>query len=166
MPGATTKSELLTITHKEFARLDQLIGDLSEETALAGADDETSIKDTIGHRAHWITLFLGWYADGQAGRTVHIPAEGYKWSELKAYNAAVREMQADLPWASVVTLLRRNHAKLIDFITGLSQMELYGAVMVGNDKWTTGRYAEAAGASHYRSARKYITSCLKELQRG
>jgi hypothetical protein len=31
----------------------------------------------------------------------------------------------------------------------------------GGNKWTTGRWAEASGASHYRSAAKYVRACLK-----
>ena len=71
--------------------------------------DATSIKHVVGHRAHWIELFLGWYADGLAGGTVEIPAPGYKWNQLKAYNAMVRKQQADLNWRDVAALLRANH---------------------------------------------------------
>ena len=164
MPAAASKTDLLTVTRKEFARLENIVEGIPEALALARCSDETSIKDVIGHRAHWITLFLGWYADGQAGRPVHIPAKGYKWNELNAYNAKLRDDQRGLTWDQVKRLLAQNHGQLLTLIEGLSNEQLYGGVMVGSDKWTTGRFAEAAGASHYRSAAKYVRKCLKQLQ--
>lgn len=162
--AATSKDELIAVTAKEQARLAALIDGIGEKEALAKDDDDTSIKDVIGHRAHWIELFLGWYRDGQAGKTVQFPAEGYKWNQLKAYNAMVRETQSGLGWAEAKALLRERHAQLSAFMASKSDAELYGGPMKGgNNNWTTGRWAEAAGPSHYRSAGKYIRARLKAM---
>lgn len=162
---ATTKAELLTATDREYAKLARLIADLSETNALIPDDDDTSIKDVIGHRAHWIDLFLGWYADGQAGKQVAFPAPGYKWNQLKTYNANLREAQKDLGWDAVRQMLHENHHRLTKFLSELSDAELYGAPMKGGENhWTTGRWAEAAGSSHYRSAGKYIRKTLKSRE--
>ena len=159
---ATTKSDLLAVTEKEFGKLQKLIAAITPADAMRQREDDTSIKDVIAHRAHWITLFLGWYADGQAGKTVHFPAEGYKWNDLKRYNADLRARQGDLDWHGAVALLSANHAKPIDFITTRSEKDLYGGPMQGaNNAWTPGRWAEAAGPSQYRSAAKFIHACLK-----
>ncbi len=121
-----------------------------------------TIKDIIGHRAHWITLFFGWYADGQAGKDVQFPAPGHKWSDLPAYNAALRKSQTDLGWQDVTEMLKDAHAQLVSFLTNLDEDSLYGAPMKGaKNAWTTGRWAEAAGPSHYRSAAKYIRARLR-----
>lgn len=160
-----TRDELLTVTLKEFGKLEALIAGLSDGQALVTDDDGISIKDTIGHRAHWIELFFGWYQDGQAGKQVAFPATGYKWSQLKAYNAVLRQSQAGLSWDAVMRYLADNHARLIAFITGRSDAELYGGPMQGaNNDWPPGRWAEAAGPSHYRSAAKYIRQILKQRQ--
>jgi hypothetical protein len=164
MPAAVTKEELLEVAGKEYDKLDRLLARVDEDVALAKDDDDTSIKDTVGHRAHWIGLYLGWYHDGLAGRKVFFPAEGYKWSDLKRYNADLRSEQADLGWSDACGRLRHAHAELIEFIEGHSNDDLYAAPMVGaNNNWTPGRWAEAAGPSHYRSASKYIRSRLKAL---
>lgn len=160
--AATNKSDLIAITEKEFATLGTLIAPIPAAVALAKNADDTSIKDIIAHRAHWITLFLGWYADGLAGRTVHFPAEGYKWNDLKRYNADLRARQADLGWDEAKSLLADNHAMLMTFLSERSDKALYGAPMQGaKNAWTPGRWAEAAGASHYRSAAKYIRTLTK-----
>ncbi|MGJ8529126.1 ClbS/DfsB family four-helix bundle protein [Maritalea sp.] len=161
MPAATNKTDLLAVTRNEYTKLIKLIDQIDEPTALTKTDD-ASIKDTIGHRAHWIELFLGWYADGHAEKEVSFPAKGYKWNDLKRYNADLRESQETLSWADAKQLLETNKTKLEKFIQSHSDEELYGGPMKGaNNNWTTGRWAEAAGPSHFRSAAKYLRSVLK-----
>ncbi len=161
--AATQKSELLAITEKEFGKLMKLVGTIDAEFATQKSDDDTSIKDVIAHRAHWMALFLGWYGDGMAGKQVFFPAKGYKWNDLKRYNADLRAKQSDLDWPGAVELLRQNHAKLVDFIQAHSDDDLYAGPMKGaNNKWTPGRWAEAAGPSHFRSAAKFLRAELRD----
>lgn len=156
-----TKSELLGATVGENAKLSKLIDPL-DATQTGLSVDGASIKDVIGHRAHWIDLFLGWYRDGLAGKQVHFPAEGYKWNDLKRYSGDLRHHQADLDWVAVCALLRDRHDALVRFLENKSQAQLYGGPMQGaNNKWTPGRWAEAAGPSHYRSASKFIRKVLR-----
>jgi hypothetical protein len=160
--AARSKSELLDITQKEFEKLAKLIDSIDANAAMEKREEDTSIKDVIAHRAHWIELFLEWYADGLAGKTVYFPAEGYKWNDLKRYNSDLRNHQSDLDWPKAVAMLRANYAKLTDFIQGCSEAELYGGPMKGaNNAWTPGRWAEAAGPSHFRSASKFLRSSIK-----
>jgi hypothetical protein len=160
--AATTKYKLLAVAKKEYDKLDKLLAQVHEQMALVKDEDDTSIKDVVGHRAHWISLFFGWYHDGLDGKEVFFPAEGYKWNDLKRYNAALRAEQADLDWETACCDLRDAHNELIEFIERRSDGDLYGGPMTGaNNKWTPGRWAEAAGPSHYRSAAKYIRGRLK-----
>ncbi|MEM6559231.1 MAG: ClbS/DfsB family four-helix bundle protein [Myxococcota bacterium] len=162
MPAATSKKELIAACEKEYDLLQACLEPVDDKLAMKTYEDETSIRDVIVHRAHWIDLFLKWYADGEAGRTVHIPAKGYKWSELKAYNAKVREDTASVSWRAAKNRLKRGHAKLMAFLESHSDAELYGKPMTGHDKWTTGRFAEASGSSHYRSATKFVRSVQRK----
>lgn len=160
--AATTRQTLLAITQSEYAKLNALIGSIDERTATEKREDDTSIKDITGHRAHWIYLFLGWYHDGLAGKAVAFPAPGYKWNELKRYNADLRLRQADLSWADAKAQLDAASRKLIAFIEERTDADLYGGAMKGGkNAWTPGRWAEAAGASHFRSATKAIRAMLK-----
>lgn len=121
-----------------------------------------SIKDVIGHRAHWIDLFLGWYHAGMNGDEVFFPAERYKWNDLKRYNVDLRQKQAHLDWAAARALLQSSYDTIIQFLSGQSDTDLYGGPMRGaNNNWTPGRWAEAAGPSHYRSAAKFIRGVLR-----
>ena len=163
MPAATCRADLRAVTIKEYDKLAQLIAPLSKTQATA-THDESTIKDVIGHRAHWITLFLGWYADGQAGKPVFFPAEGYKWNDLKRYNADLRHQQADLDWEGAKALLEDQTKLLMEFIDSKTNADLYAAPMRGGrNTWTPGRWAEAAGASHFRSAAKFIRSVMRAV---
>lgn len=160
--AATNKAELLAVTQKEFRKLCTLLDEIDEKTALAKDAAETSIKDVIGHRAHWIDLYLGWYADGQAGKEVFFPAKGYKWNELVRYNAMLRDAQSGMNWAQARAMLDSRYLKLVALIEELPEKALYGGPMKGaKNDWTTGRWAEAAGPSHFRSAAKYIRARLR-----
>lgn len=162
MPAATNTADLLAVTTGDFIKLDKLLDIVDPAFALEKDEDDTSIKDVVAHRAHWIELFFGWYQDGLAGKEVFFPAEGYNWGELKAYNAALRERQTGMDWEEAVAALRGAHARLVLFLTAHDDAALYSGPMKGaNNKWTPGRWAEAAGPSHYRSAAKYIRARLK-----
>jgi hypothetical protein len=159
---AQSKHELLEVTHKEWAKLTDVLDAFPAMLRLEKDADGISPKDIVGHRAHWIELFLRWSRDGQAGRPVHIPAEGYKWSETARYNADLRTRQAGFSWSSVCSMLETNHMELLALMEKLTDKELYGGPMKGShSKWATGRFAEAAGPSHYRSAAKYLRKRMR-----
>lgn len=166
MPAATCKIELRAKTVQDFAKLETLLDRVSAKAQVApdANADGTTLKDIVGHRAYWITLFLGWYDDGQHGKDVSLPAAGYKWNDLKRFNADLRATQSDLSWDAARQMLRENHALLLDFIDTHNDADLYsGQMKGGNNHWPAGRWAEAAGPSHYRSAAKYIRARTKAL---
>lgn len=164
MPAATNKTDLLAVTEKEFGKLLSLLDSVPANAAMIKVD-ETSIKDVIAHRAHWIDLFLGWYRDGRDGKDVSFPAKGYKWNELARYNSALRISQTDVSWQQAGLALQEAHKRLTEFLEFTSNDALYGGPMKGaHNNWTAGRWAEAAGPSHYRSAAKYIRSRLRQMK--
>ncbi|MEM8695580.1 MAG: ClbS/DfsB family four-helix bundle protein [Pseudomonadota bacterium] len=164
MPAATDRETLLAVHEKEYAKLFKTLDGIDAGTALLSApDDDARIKDIVAHRAHWIGLFFTWYEGGKAGETVETPAPGYKWNQLKPYNAMVRDMYRDLDWAEARAKLDEQEQKLRDFIAAQDNAELYTQHLYPwlND-WTLGRWAEASGASAFRSATKYIRAVLRK----
>jgi hypothetical protein len=162
--AATSREALLAVTEMEFEKLQKVIAKVPDTLALEKDGEDTCLRDILCHRAHWIDLFLGWYRDGLAGKEVHFPAKGYKWNELKTYNAMLREKHANVSWKQAQQGLLEGHEKLTGFIESKADIELYGSPMKGaRNNWTPGRWAEAAGPSHYRSAAKYLRQRLKEV---
>lgn len=160
MPAATTKADLIAVTEKDWAKLEKLLADVPPDLAGVKDADGTSIKDILTHRAHWIGLFFQWLEEGEAAQ---MPDHGVKWNELKPYNAGLREKYAEMPWEEALEWLTNQHAKLLTYMQNTPETDLYGAPMPGGTGWTTGRYAEASGPSHYRSAAKYIRGRLRDL---
>ncbi|WP_343081875.1 ClbS/DfsB family four-helix bundle protein [Ostreiculturibacter nitratireducens] len=161
--AAQTKQELLALTKSEYRKLRDLIAGIPETVAAETGDDGISIKDTIAQRAHWVELLLKWYEDGKAGRVVHKPAAGHKWTDLKTYNAKVRKDSRARGWDEVKAELEAAHERLVTLVTESEESALYGKRLYDwMEDWTLGRWAEATGASHYRSARKAIRQILKE----
>lgn len=162
--AAINRDELRAVTEKEFAKLTKLLDSLDEAVANAPSKDgDVSIKQVIGHRVHWMGLFFGWYEDGKAGKEVHIPAPGYKWNQLKPYNATVYEQATKQSWSDVRLELDERYRAFIAFLDSHNDDELYAArphAWTGN--WTLGRWAESSGPSHYRSAAKYVRQILRE----
>ncbi|MEM0948969.1 MAG: ClbS/DfsB family four-helix bundle protein [Pseudomonadota bacterium] len=167
MPAAQTKDELVSACADAFARLQTDLAKVPEPLANAPDAEGWSVCAVIAHRAYWIDLFLGWWSDGKAGRPVRMPAPGYSWQDVKALNTRLRSDQAVLTWGDARKLLDDRHKRLMTLLNELDDARLYGGPMTGgNGKWTTGRYAEAAGASHYRSAQRFVRRRMKEARVG
>jgi hypothetical protein len=163
MPAATNKSDLLAVFDKNLAKLRKTLDDIDEEkSSLSAPDDTTTIKGIIAHRTHWMGMFHGWYEDGVAGREVCVPAKGFKWNQLKAYNAPLYAKGNETPWADLLSEFEVACDKLRTFIETHDNAELYtSGVHNWTGKWTLGRYAEASGPSHFRSANTYIRRALR-----
>ncbi|WP_425037668.1 ClbS/DfsB family four-helix bundle protein [Primorskyibacter sp. S187A] len=163
MPAPATKPDLITVCDKDFAKLMSLLHTVDASRATERDAEGWSIRDVVIHRSHWIHLTMGWDRTGRSGAIPEIPAPGYKWNDLKAYNANVIAEAPDVPWREALQRLQAAHDALMSAIAHLSDAELFGAPMPGgNGKWTTGRYFAACGASHYRSAAKFIRKRLRE----
>ncbi|WP_421726567.1 ClbS/DfsB family four-helix bundle protein [Bauldia sp.] len=162
--AATSKADLLALSEKEFAKLQAALDGIDADLAATPhPDDDITIKDTVLHRVHWIGLFLGWYRDGVAGKTVETPAPGIKWNQLKAYNAKVREETRDVAWPEARKCLEKAHRDLMACLKDIDEKTLYGTgIYDWTNKWTVGRWAESSGPSHYRSATKYIREIVRK----
>ncbi|MBY4894826.1 ClbS/DfsB family four-helix bundle protein [Rhodobacteraceae bacterium N5(2021)] len=158
MPAATTHKDLLAVTDREWAKLSALLDKVPEDIACAPQGEDPSVRDILCHRAHWVGLFFQWLDEGEAAQ---MPDHGVKWNQLKPYNAGLRARYADLSWTEARDWLAREQARLRAWIAAADDATLYGGAMPGGTGWTRGRYAEAAGPSHCRSAAKYIRAVLK-----
>jgi hypothetical protein len=161
--AATNRTDLIAVIEKEYAKLRALIDPISEETALVTDVEGWSIRDVIAHRTHWSGLFLAWKEGGKAGHDVQTPAPGYKWNQLKAYNATVIAAAVDRGWDVVRADLHTAHARMMAYLQEADDAELYTpGLYPWMNTWTLGRWAEAAGSSHYRSAAKAIRKMLRD----
>ena len=161
MPAATSKTELLKVFDTEWAKLDNLLTTITDEQS-RWSEDGVSIKAVIGHRIHWLGLFWSWYDAGAAGERVETPAPGYKWNQLKAYNAPIYAAADKQDWAGLVAQFRAEAADFRARLDRLENTELYTAKRYDwTNDWTLGRWAESAAPSHFRSAAKLIRKIVR-----
>lgn len=160
MPAATTRAALLAATVDEWSKLQALLACFDEASAHDADAEDTSAIRIVGHRAAWINLYFAWCKAAAAGDPLDMPAPGFKWSQLEALNAQIHRAQKNWTWDKAVATLEAAHVRLMDDINGATENELYGKPLAPGLKWTRGRYAEAAGSSHYRSARKVLRKIL------
>lgn len=92
-----------------------------------------------------------------------MPAPGFKWNRLEDLNAQIFEEQQGWTWAQARQALQDAHKRLMDDIRAAKESDLYAGSLAPGLKWTRGRYAEAAGASHYQSAAKALRKLKHEL---
>lgn len=164
--AAASKRDLLRMTETEFENLRQAVDGLPAILRLEKDADGITPKDIIGNRAHWIDLYLGWIRNSQAGKVLVLPIAGHEWNGRKRYDADLRQRQSGLSWRSACSLLETNHAELLALIERLPNGQLYGGPMKGaKTRWSAGRWAEAAGASHYRSAAEYLRRRTSDFTR-
>ncbi|WP_298937259.1 ClbS/DfsB family four-helix bundle protein [uncultured Ruegeria sp.] len=168
MPAATNKTDLLAAFDKDLAKLRKTLDGVDEaRSCLSTPEDQTTIKGVIAHRTHWMGMFHVWYEDGVAGREVHVPAKGYKWNQLKEYNASLYARGNETPWAGLLSEFESACDKLRRFIEAQDDVTLYSSgVHPWTGKWSLGRFAEASGPSHFRSANSYIRKVLRTASRG
>jgi hypothetical protein len=163
MSAATNRADLIVVTEKEYAKLRRLIDPIPEARALVPDADGWSIRDIIVHRTHWSGLFFVWKTGGEAGEAVQTPAPGYKWNQLRAYNATIRAAASETGWSAACADLATAHGRMMAYLRGADEAELYTpGLYPWMNRWTLGRWAEAAGASHYRSAAKAIRKMLRD----
>ncbi|MTI02970.1 ClbS/DfsB family four-helix bundle protein [Roseibium sp. RKSG952] len=168
MPAATNKTDLLAAFDKELAKLRKTLDGVDEaHSCLSTPEDETTIKGVIAHRTHWMGMFHGWYEDSVAGREVHVPARGYKWNQLKEYNASLYARGNEATWVGLLSEFESACDKLHRFIEAQDDVTLYSSgVHAWTGKWSLGRFAEASGPSHFRSANSYIRRALRSASTG
>ena len=161
MPAATSKAELLDIFDKELTKLTRLLAGVSDAHADL-RDEGVSIKAVIGHRIHWMDLFWSWYDKGAAGKAVETPAPGYKWNQLKTYNAPIYAAADARRWSELVTEFAETASRFRARLDALTDAALYAkGVYAWTNDWTLGRWAESAAPSHFRSAAKAIRKIMR-----
>jgi hypothetical protein len=155
----SSKEQLLDDVRKEYrtlcATLEAIPRSRYREAGVWG--DAWTLHDLVAHLAAWHRLFLGWYAEGLRGGTPHLPAEGFKWSELARLNRAIQAEHRDRPIDVVWAELETSHAEIVTILERASEAEL---LEPGAFAWTRDHglvtYLAGNTSSHYRFASKVL----------
>jgi hypothetical protein len=100
---------------------------------------------------------------GYEGKTIPVPAEGFKWSELPALNDKIYREHKGETVEEVMAKFHQSYKQIIDLLNSISDQDLFTP---GLHKWQNknmlAAYFKSSTSSHYLWARKEITKGLKE----
>lgn len=164
-----SKKALLDDIRSEHDTLIELIGSIPQKRyAEPGVwGDGWTIKDLLAHLDEWHRMFLRWHRDGVAGRSPAMPAEGYKWNELRELNRVIREKRKIASWKRVLTAFEGSYAEVLSLAEGLSERQLLSpGHFAWTKKYTVTTYLGANTASHYRFAIKTLKKWQSRADRG
>lgn len=155
MPKPVTKQDLLDAAQKEYVALETYLATYTpEEMTVPGALGTWSVKDVLAHLFEWQNMLFGWYETGLRGETPAVPADGYKWSDMPLLNQHIQQKYSDASLDDVIQTFRTSHARVMSFIGGLSEADLFTP---GKYPWmnqnTLAAYCNSCAGAHYRWAR-------------
>ncbi|MDY0909956.1 ClbS/DfsB family four-helix bundle protein [Microbacterium sp. CFBP9034] len=155
-----TRTDLTDRNDAEFAELLRLIDALPAErldAEFAGGARDRTVRDVVAHLHAWHILLEKWYADGTAGGSPAIPADGYTWSRLAELNEALRQQWQATNLAELMTLLRASHESLQAVVALHTDEELADpTAFVWTQGSPLGEFVWECGGNHYVWARGVI----------
>ena len=167
MPRPQTKKELIDASQKEHDALDQYLQTLTPEQFLeADIVGVWTAKDVIAHLYEWEQMVLSWWAAAQAGETPHLPADGFKWSEIPALNEKIRQKHANKSLDEVFQLYGDSYQETMHTIESIPEETLFTkALYPWMNKNSMASYFTSCTSSHYRWARKEIRKGFRAKQK-
>ncbi len=163
MARARTKQELLDFGEKEYKKLMELVGSFTpDQQEKLEVFENRTIKDVLAHLHDWHELVFAWEDEGMSGGKPAMPAEGYTWKDLPAFNEMLYKKSKDKSLAEVVGAFEKSHAKAMKRIEAYESDDLEAK---GKFAWTAttniASYYASCTSSHY----VWAGDLLKKLQK-
>jgi hypothetical protein len=129
-----TKSGLLESTYAERGKLEAKIAGLNPaELEFPGTMGKWSVKDILQHLVDWEQRWIGWYAAGKRGESVHTPEPGYNWRQMGELNEVYRQKHANRPLEDVLVDFHASYKQIMDIVVNIPEAEM---LSTGIYSWT------------------------------
>ncbi|GIP19975.1 ClbS/DfsB family four-helix bundle protein [Paenibacillus sp. J22TS3] len=129
-----SKAELIEAVHTGYLLLDgEYEGMPEDQKDVPVPEVDRTPAQIIAYQLGWLDLVMSWDRDEKAGRTVVMPAPGYKWNQLGGLYQSFYDQYADCSLADLRRLFGEAEKKWLDWIDTLSEEELFTQ---GVRKWT------------------------------
>ena len=163
MPKPTTREELLKETYDEREKLEALLKNIPPDVfSSKKVVGEWTVKDVLSHLIAWEQMVILWVKSGYEGKTIPVPAEGFKWSELPALNDTIYREHKNEPAGEVLAKFDQSYHQILALLNSLPEQDLFTP---GLHKWQNknmlAAYFKSSTSSHYLWARKEIIKGLK-----
>ena len=176
MARATTKTDLIATSQKNYAQLRELIASFTPTEqegsfAFSGAsltqahwERDQNIRDVIAHLYEWQVLLLAWVKANQAGASQPFLKAGYNWRNYAGMNEEFWTAHQKDTLEEMLACLDQTHGAVMALAESFSNEELFAKNVfpwVGGT--TLGSYFTSNMASHYEWALKKIKKYQRSL---
>lgn len=165
MPRPKNKEELLSLSQKNYEKLNVLIDSFDAEQQVKDFPKGTlnrNIRDVLMHLHHWHLMLLDWYTVGMQGDKPDMPAKGYTWKTTPDLNTRIQKQYVTISFNEARAKLRQSFGLVRSTIESHTNDELFEKKRY---KWTgstsIGSYFISATSSHYDWAFKLIKRATK-----
>lgn len=163
MPRPQNKTELLELSVKNFKKLMDFVGSLSQEERDKPFPEHymnRNVRDVLAHIHHWHLMVLDWYQTGMGGQKPDIPAKGHTWKTTPELNRNIQRQYANTALEAVKQQLTESFRRVHALIEKHTDEELFEKKRY---PWTgttsLAAYLIGATSSHYDWAFKLIKKC-------
>ena len=165
MPLPTDKPTLLHNLTNAYQKLDAEFDSVPEamarQTELEG---HISCCDLIAYQIGWAETIMNWEITEQQGKTVIMPAEGFKWNQLGELASHFYQRYADQTLPELRQQFAQQQNQLIDWINPLDETELFvpHQRQWTGDKWAMVKWIQVNTIAPYQSARTKLRRWKKQ----
>ena len=178
MVRPTSKTELISAATQQYAKLQSLISQLTEEelnTPFDFSKDEKrkeahwkrdkNLRDVLIHLYEWQQLLLDWVHSNQNGVEKSFLPAAYNWRNYGEMNVAFWQKHQQTPLEKAIKLLHQSQEKVLTLAETFTNEELFSKSVY---KWvggsTLGSYFVSCTSSHYDWAMKKLKAHQKNCK--
>jgi hypothetical protein len=169
MPLPATKDELLRNLRQAYLRLDSEFDVVSPESERnQSVEGNLSCCDMVSYQVGWARLLMGWEQQESEGNAAAMPAEGFKWNQLRELAQSFYEKDSNKSLRQLRTEFKTCYQELAAWIESLSEKELFEPHQRNwtGDKWAIVKWIQVNSIAPYRSARTKVRRWKKENEIG
>ena len=165
MPLPKTKKELLKNIRQAYLNLDEEVADISvQHERLKSIEIGLCPCDIIAYQIGWGDLLLGWEHQELEGSVPEMPAQGYRWNQLKELALSFYAQSADKSLSELRSEFNSTYRSLFEWINSTEDRILFdkGHRAWAGEKWPLIKWIQVNTIAPYRSARTKIRRWKKE----
>ena len=133
MKTCANRADLIAAIRTALDRYLAEFADIPEQAKdIRAAAGEKTPSEHLAYQLGWTQLLLQWERDEQAGKTVHTPAEGYKWNQLGDLYQHFYQSYGGLTLAEQQVRLREQVGQICAWLATLRDDELF---QTGTRQW-------------------------------
>lgn len=166
MARARTGQELLDFGEKEYGKLMELVNRFTPEQQITlQVFENRTIKDVLAHLHDWHELVFAWENEGKDGGKPIMPAKGYTWKDLPAFNEMLFQRSKDRRLGDVLSDFENSHKEAMKRIAGYPAGDLEAkAKFAWTGSTNIASYYASATSSHYVWAAGLLKKLWKNFQ--